>query len=131
MTIEQFREKYGAQALMLEKDCDYIINNDMEDLRTDPECKQRGFRTIENHELFLQFIDYTKAIGKYDKMFFLELPTGTGFYAYEEYGKQNIIKHISDRAESYRAKARELEKVIEDISESVDQNEENDDQFDW
>lgn len=116
MNIEKFREKYGAQALMLEEDFDYIINNDMEDLRTDPECKQRGFRTMENHELLLQFIDYTKAIGKFDEMFFLELPTGTCYYAYEEYGKRNILKYIADRAESYKAMARELEKIIEEVT---------------
>lgn len=116
MNIEQFREKYGAQALMLEEDFDYIINNDMEALRTDPECKKRGFRTMENHELLLPFIDYTKAIGKFDEMFFLELPTGTCYYAYEEYGKCNIIKHIVNRAENYKAKARELEEIIREVS---------------
>lgn len=116
MNIEQFREKYGTLAPSLEEYFNYAISLDLEDFKTDPELKQRGFQTMENQELFLQFIDYTKAIGKYDEMFFLELPSGSGYYAYEEYGKRNIIKHISDTAESYRAKAMELEKIIEEVT---------------
>lgn len=115
MNIEQFRKKYGAFASMLEEDLNYIIHCDMEDFETDPEMKQRGFKTMSNRELFSQFIDYAKAIGMYDEMFFLSLPCGEQYYTYTELGKNNIIKHISGIAEEYKAKARQLEKIIEEV----------------
>ncbi len=115
MNIEQFRKKYGAFASRLEEDFNFIIHCDLEDFKTDPEMKQRGYKTMSNCELFSQFIDYAKAIGMYDEMFFLSLPCGEHYYAYTEFGKNNIIQHISDVAEDYKAKARQLEKIIEEV----------------
>lgn len=112
MTIEQFRRKYGAYSARLEEDLAFIIQQDMENYETVSENEDLLF-IIMNPELAAQFVDYTKVIGKFNDMFFLSVPSGIMFYAYDERGKQNIIKKVSDIAASYRSKAIQLETILD------------------
>lgn len=114
-TIAQFREKYGADALSLEEDFAFVIDENLNALKTDSEMQQREYFYFSNQEYFFQFVDYISAIGKYDEMYFVVTPS-TQYYAYSEFGRQNIINHLSKFADDYQARADRLRSIAKEAS---------------
>lgn len=117
-SIEQFREKYGTYASMMEDDFENFIRLDYESLKNDSETKQRGYIVMHNEDLFREFLDYLNAVGMYDNMFVL-ICEDRQYYAYPEYaeiGKINILKALADEAEKYKQKAKKIEALIQEQS---------------
>lgn len=114
-TIEQFREKYGADAPMLEKMFEFVINENMQELETDPDRRECEYFTVSNPEWFAQFVDYTAAIGKTEMFFVMVEPTWF-FYAYSVRGRENIAAYLSERAKEYERRAESLRKISVEIA---------------
>lgn len=115
-TVKQFREKYGKSALTMEEDFAHMIEIDMYDFEHDPDAKQREFKTMSNQEMFFEFIDYICAFTEYNDIFFLLTPSGEQYYAYTKNGKNNILKYLSDQAESYKSAYQGLENLLKEVS---------------
>lgn len=114
-TIKQFRQKYGADALRMEEDFELLVDENLNDLKTDSELQQREFFIINHQEYFFQFVDYLSAIGKYDEMYFIVSPFAQ-YYAYSERGRRNIINHLSKYADDYQARADRLRSIAKEAS---------------
>lgn len=114
-TIKQFREKYGLDALRMEEDFAFMIDEDQNALKTDSEMQQREFFIVDHQEWFSQFVDYVSAIGKFDDMYFIVSPFAQ-YYAYSERGRRNIINHLSKYADDYQARADRLRSIAKEAS---------------
>ncbi len=114
-TIAQFRERYGADALKMEEDFKFVIDENLNALKTDSEMQQCEYFSFSNQEYFFRFVDYLSAIGKYDEMFFVVTPFAQ-FYAYSERGRRNIINHLSKYADDYQARADKLRGIVKEAS---------------
>lgn len=114
-TIAQFRARYGADALKMEEDFKFVIDENLNELKNDSEIQKHEFFSFSNQEYFFQFVDYLSAIGKYDQMYFVVTPL-TQYYAYSERGRQNIINHLSKFADDFQARADMLRGIVKESS---------------
>lgn len=118
MTREQFKEKYGKFSARVAEDIEFIFLQDKEALKSDKEIKERRYFVIYNPELSEQLMDYAKAFGSFDHMFFLIDPWNSCFYAYDDKGKRNIIKDIAELRDQFLERASMLDTLISKAGES-------------
>ena len=117
MTIEEFREKYGADAPKLEEKFTLLIYANLNELRESRKIGRKEFFTTFDEDFFFQFIDYTSAVGKYDEMYFA-YTSYAKYYAYSWEGRDNIIQQLNTRAAELRLKAEQLDAVAKEMVDS-------------